>query len=198
MHKGRLVATISVVAMLLLSSVTIPKSAQQVQQSSLLFVATESATVSNTTTETTLLSSGWGSKTLDAGFWYVGRTARVVVSGTIVNTGTPTIRIRVKLGSVTVVDTTALGTTAITATGHFEASTYITCRSVGASGTVFAQGTYDYSTTTSSHVRLRATNTSTATINTTISADVDVTAQWGTANVNNTITGTNVIIEALN
>lgn len=162
------------------------------------FTATASATVANTTTETSILGTGVGTKTLPANFFVAGKTLRVVVKGHIADTGTPTLRIRCKLGSTTIVDTGAQTLLAITGTRGFEAEFLLTCRTTGASGTVFGQGDFQYNSAAVTGNVIDAPNTAATTVDTTASQAVDVTATWGTASASNTITGTNVTIEVLN
>lgn len=68
---------------------------------------TSDTTVANSTTETTLLDTGVGFKTLNSDSMYSGKTIRVFVSGNIGTLLTPTFRLRLKLGSTVVLDTTA-------------------------------------------------------------------------------------------
>jgi hypothetical protein len=163
-----------------------------------LFTQTGSNTVSNTTTETTILGGGAGTKTVPANFLVAGKTIAFDVTGTIINTGTPTLRVRVKLGSDTVIDTGVATTSAITGTRSIRVQGMLTCRTTGVSGTVFGQATISYGTGASTIVFLDATNTAATTIDTTLSRVIDVTAQWGTASASNTIVGTNSFIKILN
>lgn len=170
----------------------------------IIFTQTASATVSDTTTETSLISTGvgWVSsglfQPLPTGFFVEGKTVLVRVSGYITNTSTPTIRIRCKLGSTAVVDTTAVTTSAITGNGLFSAQFVITGRTTGGSGTVMGQGVFNYATSGTAVTPVTAANTTTTTINTATTQALDVTAQWGTASSSNTIVATNVIVEVLN
>lgn len=163
-----------------------------------IFTSTGTATVASSASETTIIGSGQGSLTLPGNFFAVGKSIRVSVKGAIGATGTPTLRLKVKLGSTVILDTTALTLTAITGTNAWALSADITCRSVGGSGTVFCQGAAAYFTSSTAPSGLGPVNTATSTIDTTASQALDVTAQWGTADASNTISGTNVIIQALN
>lgn len=163
-----------------------------------LFVGTTTVTVANTVTETSLTDGGIGSLTLPANFLTVGRAIRIVGAGYHSNVNGNTLRIRVKLGSTTLLDTGAQGTTASTNDG-FQLRAQIVCRSVGSSGTVMAQGEYkEYSGTPSSHDTFQLVNTSTTTVNTTISQAISITAEWGTASASNTISMAVCLVECLN
>ena len=166
-----------------------------------MFTATASATVSNTTSETTIIGSGIGTTTMEAGMWRPGRTLRIRVSGYLTTTGTPTLQIRWKLGSTTIADTTAQTLSAsISGNEYFEAFIDLSCRTIGATGTVIGQGAFRYHVGGGSAALdfLEALNTAAVTIDTTTALAVDVTAQWGTASASNTIVGTNTTIEILN
>jgi len=162
------------------------------------FTQTASATVANTTTETSILSTGVGTKTLPANFLVAGKTVRIKVEGYVSNLLTPTIQIRVKLGSTVVLDTTAVTMTTITGNRRFNAESTITCRTTGASGTVFSQGEARYFTIASTANSIDMINTAATTINTTTTQAIDVMVTWGTANASNSITSTNATIEILN
>ena len=163
-----------------------------------LFVSTGDATVANTVTETTIIGSGVGTLTLPANFLVAGKTIRITAKGYYGTTGTPTINIKVKLGS-TVVMSTGAQTQALNITSqYFEASGDITCRTVGAGGTVYGQGHALLATTAVATTVEEMVNTATTTIDTTTTQAVGLTATWGTASASNTITGTNFTLEVLN
>lgn len=167
-------------------------------QSGVLFIQTSSVTVANTTTETALTDGGVGSLTLPANFFVVGRSLRIVGNGYHSNTNGDSLRIKVKLGSTVLLDTGAQ-TSGTSTNDGFIINAHITCRTIGASGTVMAQGEYkEYTGTPSAHDTYELVNTSTTTIDTTTSQAISVTAQWGTASASDTITLTNFTVECLN
>lgn len=158
--------------------------------SSGLFSATGTATVANTTTETTLLGTVNGTKTLPTNFFTAGKKATIRVTGTIANTGTPTINIKLKFGSTTIAETTATSTVTITGTRRFVAEFEVTCRTAGATGTLQAGGEFRYFDGSSGEKALEAAENLVSSFNTTTTHVVDVTATWGTADAANTISGT--------
>jgi len=172
-----------------------------------MFSATAAATVGNTTTETTLLGSGQGTKTIEAGMLRVGGTIRITALGFIGWTGTPTIQIRVKLGSATVLNSGAITPGTLTGVSFFRVEAEIVVRTLGATGTVIGQGVLLHGQPAaaagqvlliaagSPNTGLFTTSDTTTTLDTTASAAVDVTMQWGTANAANTVSITNVTIE---
>lgn len=167
-----------------------------VTASAQLFAQTASATVANTTTETTLASTGEGSLTLPANFLRPGRTVRVRASGFASDTGTPTLRFRVKLGSTTIGDTGAIALTGTVSNEGFVVDYELTCRTAGASGTVIGQGFSHVDNSTNTGLLESLPSTAAVTVNTTTAQAVSVTAQWGTASSSNTITCTNLVVES--
>ena len=160
-----------------------------------VFVQTASSTVANTITETTLVTTGAGSVILPAGFFVAGRTINFKMYGTIASVLTPTLRIKAKLGAVVVIDTTAATLLTITGTNLFTTEGKITCRTTGATGTVFGQGLALYYTGVSGLAGISSPNTATSTIDTTVAQTLDITVQWGTASASNTITSTNLVLK---
>ncbi len=74
---------------------------------------TTTASVSNTTSETTLIPSVAGSMTIAANSLVVGAHYRLHASGVINNTGTPTLEIKAYLGTTAIADTTAITTVSL-------------------------------------------------------------------------------------
>lgn len=160
------------------------------------FTQTASVTVANSTTETTLIGAGEGSVSLTKNSTLAGKTFKIKGYGVFSNTSTPTLRLKVKLGSVTVLDSTAVTTTTAASNRLFEFEGVITVRSVGSSGTSFGQGKLvEYAST---GILFPMANTSTSAVDTTANLAFDVTAQWGSASASNTITLTNLVIEEVN
>jgi len=166
-----------------------------------LFTQTASQTVANSTTETTLFSTGVGQRTLGqfgGNYLVAGKTIRVYASGFLSITGTPNLTFRLKLGGATVATSGAVANAAVTDTG-WEFWGTITCRTTGVTGSVFAQGHLRYGTAGATNWKIIAVlATAATTIDTTAQQAIDLTVQWGTADAGNTITATNAAIEALN
>lgn len=161
-----------------------------------LFTQSATGTVASSTAETSIDSTGVGTKTLTASSITAGKEILVEGDGFYSTTGTPTLRIKVKLGSTIILDTTAV-TMPSSVTNHgFHLHAVITGRTTGASGTVFGQGSFDDKTTPS--ITLPMVNTAATTIATNASQALTVTAQWGTNNASNTISLTNLSAQLLN
>lgn len=150
-------------------------------------------TVANTVTETTILDTGVGSKDVPANWAVVGRSVLIRFSGYFSTLLTPTLRFRVKIGSVTIVDSGAVATASGVANSLFFYECRISYRSIGATGTAMAQMLGWNGT-----VQIPVPNTGTSTTDTTAAQAINVTVEWGTANAANTITATNaqIIFEA--
>lgn len=160
---------------------------------SLLLSQIGDKTVANTVAETSLIDGILGSATLPADFLKAGKVIEFKVTGYHSSQGNPTLRVKVKIGSTTVLDTGSVlsgnSTDAV-----IQLSAFITVRSIGATGTVIGNGVYqELGTGTNIFPML---NKTVSTINTTIANTMDITLQWGTASSNNTMTTTNLIIES--
>ena len=158
-----------------------------------LFAQTATVTVANTTTETTLLGAGVGTTTLPANFFAAGTTLKFKMYGFHSASGTPTLDYKIYLDSTVILDTTAVTTAASTSKGlNLEA--LITCATTGTGGTLNAGGIYTEATGAATPSGMVAT--SPISIDTTVSHVINVTVTWGTAAVGNTLTVTNLTVEA--
>lgn len=155
----------------------------------LLFNQTDSVTVANTITESTILGTGSGSKTLKANSLRADSVLRIKIRGHITEDLTPTFAVAVKIGANTILTLNPTLPAALS-NSLFEIEVELTFRSIGAGGTVIGQGKFITGTTIHPLV---ATGTTAA--NTTIDLAVDVTVDWGTQHVNNTVTSTNAWID---
>lgn len=157
-----------------------------------IFAQTANKTIGNTTSETSLIGTGIGTLTLPANFWTVGKTLMINIRGFMSGVNGNAATIRIKLGSVTLVTSVSNMPATFTNT-YFDAEYCITCQSTGITGTVIGQGKTNIAAgvgLATSYTR-PLVMTSAAVINTTTSALLDCTYQWGTAAVGNTLTTTN-------
>lgn len=167
----------------------------------LIFTQTADVTILNDDTEQTILGAGVGTKTLPADFFTVGKTLIVKVWG-VFGTTTPggTLTIIFKLGG------NAIATTGAVALGNGQAAQYwqyegiVTCRTVGATGTIFNQGGFRHNETAPAEEfhNHQMFNAVADVIDTTGALVVDVTAEFGTAHNDNVLFSSNAIILALN
>lgn len=152
-----------------------------------------STTVANTTTETALLGAAEDSstKTIEAGLARVGRTFRLVFRGTIANTGTPTLTLRLKLGSTTLQTYTG-GMVAIGTTSTWRLELHATIAAIGAGGSITIHpGTFEYAAVIGAAVSnqwLGLTGSATVAVDFSAAQTWELTVQWGTASASNTIT----------
>lgn len=164
-------------------------------------VATGSATVANSTTEATLLGTVQGTLTLPVNFFTIGKSIRVIARGVISTAAVPgTLNIRVRLGGVAgteIVTTAAQTMTASLTNRGWELDSIITCRTTGASGTVFGQGWFRYATSATDIAGWDMENSSSTTRSTLASQQVQVTAQFGTADASNSLTCSVALVEVL-
>jgi hypothetical protein len=168
-----------------------------------IFTQYATVTVVSTSVETTLVGTGIGTVTLPANFFTVGKTVRITASGYYSTTQTAgqTLTIRIRLGGVagTLVLATGANSTANIITNRaWRIIAEITCRTTGATGTVFAQGLFFKCTDAISAAIWNMVNTGTITINTTASQAIAVTADWNSAAATDTISCSNLMIEVLN
>jgi hypothetical protein len=157
------------------------------------YVATANKAVANTGAETSMIGTGVGSLTLAANYLSAGRTLGNDLSGFISETGTPTLNIQFKLGATVICSTGAVTLPAALSNSMLRVHVDLTCRTAGASGTVIAQG-YVFAGATI----IPIVATSTATVDTTGTLALDVTATWGAADPANTLTITNVTVVKAN
>lgn len=162
------------------------------------FAQTANANINTSAVETTLIGTGIGTKTLPANFLTVGKTIKVRMWGFYGTKASPVgaFTIRFKYGSTTLVTLSPTLTVSLT-NQAFNLEFELTCRTTGATGTVFAQGEGDFFTSATAAGIVTGVTTATTTINTTASNAIDVTAQWATSNASNTITSTNYTMEIL-
>lgn len=163
-----------------------------------IFTQTADATVANTVTETSILGTGSGTKTVAAGaINTIGRTLRIQVRGMIsVNVGSPTLTVRFKVQGVTI----STGVIAVNAASSnaFSIDELVTTRTTGASGTFASNGEFSYQDTLNGSPSVGLLQPGTSTTDLTTSKTIDVTVQWSAANALSTITSQVATIEILN
>lgn len=148
-----------------------------------------SVVVSGTTSESTLIDGGVGTLSVPANGFNIGDSFRADFGGVLNVANNQTIRIRVKTGSVILLDS---GTQAITniTSDIWSLSINFTIRQLGAAGTasIVSLGSFHYTKTVNGTTEGFAFNTvNNTTFDTTINNTLDVTVEWGSANVANSI-----------
>lgn len=155
-----------------------------------LFAQTANSTpITNTIVETSLINGGVGSLSVPANGFKVGDSFRAVMAGILNVANNQTIRIRVKSGSVVLLDSGNQPITNIT-NDVFSLNIDFTIRQLGAAGvaSIVSLGTFHYAKTSNANVQGFAFNQVENTLfDTTVSNALNITVQWGAANTGNSI-----------
>lgn len=156
-----------------------------------LFAQTANSTIiTNTTAETSLINGGVGTLTVPANGFSVGDSFRAVFGGIVNADNNQTIRIRVKAGSILLLDSGLQNLGSSVINDVWSLNIDFTIRQIGTAGvaSVVALGGFHYTKTNNASVQGFGFNTvNNTTFNTTISNTLDVTAQWGAASTGNNI-----------
>lgn len=160
-----------------------------------IYALTANGQVQNTTTETSVIGTGQGAALIPPELLRVGRSVHIKARGFMEVTATPTIRLRLKLNSVTILDSTAITLAAVT-DGFFEFEAVLTCRVIGAGGQITAQGAAWYGANAGSALPL--ISTAAISLDTTANQPIDLTAQWSAASADNNLVITNLEIGVSN
>lgn len=165
-----------------------------------LYTNSTTKTVTNTTTETSLIPTGVGSLTLPIGV--AGKEFRSVMGGVYsapaVTAGTLTVN--VYYGSTLLATGSASGLLAGASNLSFNGNLKITTITVGASGTVTIDGAINYSVGNNlARLTLDLNNTgNTVTVANNATQTFDVRVQWDTASTSKIIKATQFSLESLN
>lgn len=155
-----------------------------------LFAQTAASTpVVNTTTETTILNGGVGVVSVPANGFQVGDSFHAMLSGILSANNNDTIRIRVKSGGTVLGDSGLITLPSIT-NKFFDIKIDFTVRQIGGPGasSIATSGQFTYSKDASNSFEgvdfLSINNT---TFDTTVGNTLDITVEWGTADLSNSI-----------
>lgn len=155
-----------------------------------LFAQTANSTpITNTIVETSLINGGVGSLSVPANGFKVGDSFRAVMAGILNVANNQTIQIRVKAGSVVLLDSGNQPITNIT-NDIFSLNIDFTVRQLGGPGvaSIVSLGTFHYAKTSNASVQGFAFNqVNSTTFDTTISNALSITVQWGAADPGNSI-----------
>lgn len=155
-----------------------------------LFAQTaDNVPITDTTVETSLINGGVGTLSVPANGFKVGDSFRVVVGGVLNVGNNQTIQIRVKSGTVVLLDSLAQPIPNIT-NNIFSLNIDFTIRQIGVSGvaSIVTLGSFHYSETSNGNVRGFAFNlVNSTTFDTTLINNLDVTVEWGQARPANNI-----------
>jgi hypothetical protein len=151
-----------------------------------LYTQTASSTpVTNTTVETSLLDGGVGVLTVPANGFSVGDSFHAILTGHISAVNNHNLRIRIKTGSVVLSDTGNI-TMAGSTNKHWKLEVYFTVRTLGVAGvaSIASGGTFMYTKDASNSFEgINFSTELSSGFDTTISNTLEITAEWDTANV---------------
>lgn len=165
-----------------------------------MFVGTASTTIANTSSETSAIPSGFGTKIVPGGVCQSGSLFRLKGGGIFSTLLVPgNLTVKIKLGSTTIASVVISNLLASATNNAFDFEGIMICRSAGASGTFVATGfiTYETGTLARGTASLNSVG-ATVTIDTTADQAVDVSVQWDTASTSNTLTTVVATIEPFN
>ena len=149
-----------------------------------------STTVTNTTTETTIIGSGVGTLTVGANQFVVGDSFRADIAGLMSAQNNQTLRVKIKAGSVILADSGPQNLGSAISSDVWALSINFTVRALGAAGvaSMVSLGTFTYIKTNNATIEGFSFNTlNSTTFDTTISNVLGITVEWGSANAGNTI-----------
>jgi hypothetical protein len=156
-----------------------------------LYAQTANSTiVTNTTAETTIVGTGVGILNVPANGFTVGDTFRAILGGVMNADNNQTIRIKVKSGSVILLDSGAQNLGSAVTNDVWSLNIDFTIRQLGAAGvaSIISLGSFHYTKTNNASVQGFGFNVANnTTFNTTISNTLDITVQWGSASTGNNI-----------
>jgi hypothetical protein len=155
-----------------------------------LFAQTgNSAIITNTTVESTLIDSGVGTLSVPANGFKVGDSFRADFGGILSSLNNAQITIRVKTGSV-ILSTSGAQTLPSTSNDVWLLSLNFTVRAIGGPGvaSIVTLGTfYEIKASNSQQQGFSFNTVNNTTFDTTVANTLDVTAQWGAASASNSI-----------
>jgi hypothetical protein len=156
-----------------------------------LYSQTENSNpVTATTDETSVINGGVGTLSIPSDSFNVGDSFRADLSGVINAANNQTIRIRVKAGSVILLDSGVQSLTSAIINDVWTSSLDFTIRQIGNAGSasICSIGRFLYLKTSNGTTQSFGMNTiNNTTFDTTVDNTLDVTVEWGSDNVANSI-----------
>jgi hypothetical protein len=149
-----------------------------------------SATVTNTTAETTIIGTGVGSLSVPANGFAIGDSFRAILGGLINAGNNQTIRIRLRTGSVLLLDSGAQNLGSAVTDDVWSLNVDFTVRQIGAAtvASIVSLGSFHYTKTNNASVQGFGFNVvNNTTFNTTVSNTLNITVEWGSASTGNNI-----------
>ena len=151
----------------------------------------QSATVTNTTTETSIVGTGVGSLTVPANTFVVGDSYHAKIGGVLSAQNGDDITIRVKSGSTVLATTGALDLEATTSMA-WECEIDFTIAAIGASGSICTNGNFAYNRNTGTLEGYVFQDV--VTFDTTVDNTLDITVEWAQAKTQDQIYSANFVL----
>jgi hypothetical protein len=148
-----------------------------------------SATISGTTSESSIVGTGIGSLSVPANGFSVGDSFNCTMIGHLSSKNNDTLTIKVKSGSVILGQMGAITMPQCT-NQHYHLQIYFTIRTIGGAGTssIMSGGNFTYSKDASNTFEGEDfSELNNSTFDTTINNSLDITAQWSSSDVANSI-----------
>jgi hypothetical protein len=156
-----------------------------------LFAQTANSTaITGTNVETSIINGGVGTLTVPANGFAVGDSFRAIVSGVMNAANNQTIRVKVKAGSIVLLDSGVQSLTNSIINDIWSLNIDFTIRQLGAPGvaSIASLGSFHYVKTSNASTQGFAFNVvNNTTFDTTISNTLNITVQWGSNNAGNSI-----------
>jgi len=150
-----------------------------------------SATITNTTTETSVIGSGVGGLTVPANTFLRGDSYHAKIGGVISAQNGDDITINIKAGSTVLASTGSISLSPVTALG-WELELDFTIASLTATGSMCTNGNFAYNRDTGSLEGFVFQDVQT--IDTTIDNTLDITVAWGQAKTQDQIYSANFVL----
>lgn len=151
----------------------------------------QSPTITNTTTETSIIGTGVGGLTVPANTFQVGSSYHGKIGGVISNQNNDTIWIRIKTGSTILASTGSITLSTATTQG-WECELDFTIATIGATGSMCTNGNFAYNRNSGSLEGFVFQDVQT--IDTTIANTLDITVEWGQAKNQDEIYSANFVL----
>jgi len=166
-----------------------------------LFAQTgDSTAITATTAETSLINGGVGTLSVPANGFRVGDSFRAIMAGVMDADNNQTIRIRVKAGSIILLDSGVQNLGSSVVDDIWSLNIDFTIRQIGAAGvaSIVSLGGFHYTKTNNASVQGFGFNTiNNTTFDTTINNALDITAQWGSNNAGNSISSDTFVLNKI-
>jgi hypothetical protein len=155
-----------------------------------LFAQTGNSTIITGITESTLINGGVGTLSVPANGFQIGDSFRAIFGGVMNAANNQTIRIKVKAGAITLLDSGVQNLGSSVINDVWSLNIDFTIRQIGGAGvaSIVSLGSFHYTKTNNASVQGFGFNVvNNTTFSTTINNTLDVTVQWGSNNAGNNI-----------